>query len=49
MKRTTIILILLLVLAILAFSRPSARRVPGETTQAEQRRIKGMSVIVDDL
>jgi len=49
MKRTTIILVLLLVLAILAFSRAGVRRVPGETTQAEQRRIKGMSVIVDDL
>jgi preprotein translocase subunit SecG len=49
MKRTTIILVLLFVLAILAFSRTDVRRVPGETTQAEQRRIKGMSVIVDDL
>jgi hypothetical protein len=49
MKRTTIILILLLVLAILAFSRAGVRRVPGQTTQSEQRRIKGMSVIVEDL
>ena len=49
MKRTTIILVLLIVLAILAFSRVGVRRVPGETTQAEQRRIKGMSVIVEDL
>jgi hypothetical protein len=49
MKRTAIILILLLVLAILAFSRAGVRRVPGQTTQAEQRRIKGMSVIVEDL
>jgi hypothetical protein len=49
MKRSTIILVLLLVLAILAFSRTGVRRVPGQTTQAEQRRIKGMSVIVDDL
>jgi hypothetical protein len=49
MKRTTIILVLLLVLAILAFSRAGVRRVPGQTTQSEQRRIKGMSVIVDDL
>jgi hypothetical protein len=49
MKRTTIILVLLLVLAILAFSRTGVRRVPGQTTQAEQRRIKGMSVIVEDL
>jgi hypothetical protein len=49
MKRTTIILILLLVLAVLAFSRAGVRRVPGQTTQAEQRRIKGMSVIVEDL
>jgi hypothetical protein len=49
MKRTTIILVLLLVLAVLAFSRAGVRRVPGQTTQAEQRRIKGMSVIVEDL
>ena len=49
MKRTTIILVLLIVLAILAFSRTGVRRVPGQTTQAEQRRIKGMSVIVEDL
>jgi hypothetical protein len=49
MKRTTIILILLLVLAVLAFSRAGVRRVPGQTTQAEQSRIKGMSVIVEDL
>jgi flagellar basal body-associated protein FliL len=49
MKRSTIILILLLVLAILAFSRTGVWRVPGQTTQAEQRRIKGMSVIVEDL
>jgi hypothetical protein len=48
MKRTTIILILLLVLAILAFSRTGARRVPGQTTQVEQRRIKGMSVMTED-
>jgi hypothetical protein len=49
MKRSTIILVLLLVLAILAFSRTGARRVPGQTTQTEQRQIRGMSVIVDDL
>lgn len=49
MKRSTIILILLLVLAILAFSRAGARRVPGQTTQTEQRQIRGMSVIVDDM
>ena len=48
MKRTTIILVLLLVLAILAFNRTGARRVPGETTQAEQRSIKGMSVMSED-
>ena len=48
MKRTTIILVLLLVLAILAFSRVGVRRVPGETTQAEQRRIKGMSIMTED-
>jgi len=49
MKRSTIILILMIVLAILAFSRAGVRRVPGQTTQSEQRRIKGMSIIVDDL
>lgn len=50
MKRTTIILILLLVLAlVLAFNRAGVWRVPGQTTQSEQRRIKGMSVIVEDL
>jgi len=49
MKRSTIILILMLVLAILAFSRAGVRRVPGQTTQSEQRRIKGMSIIVEDL
>ena len=48
MKRSTIILILLLVLAILAFNRTGARRVPGETTQAEQRSIKGMSIKTED-
>jgi hypothetical protein len=48
MKRSTIILILLLVLAILAFSRTGIRRVPGQTTQTEQRRIKGMSVMTED-
>jgi hypothetical protein len=49
MKRSTIILVLLLVLAILAFSRTGVWRAPGATTQTEQRRIKGMSVIVEDL
>ena len=49
MKRSTIILILLIVLAILAFSRAGVWRVPGQTTQSEQRRIKGMSVILEDL
>jgi hypothetical protein len=48
MKRTTIILVLLLVLAVLAFSRPGVLRVPGQTTQSEQRRIKGMSVMTAD-
>jgi hypothetical protein len=49
MKRSVIIFILLLVLAILFMSRGGkAKRVPGETTQAEQRQIKGMSVMVDD-
>jgi hypothetical protein len=46
MKRTLIILILLIVLAILAFS---GTRAPGATTQTEQRRIKGMSLMVEDL
>jgi hypothetical protein len=48
MKRSTIILILLIVLAILAMSRVGARSVPGATTQSEQRRIKGMSVKTED-
>ena len=48
MKRSTIILVLLLVLAILTFSRGGVRRVPGQTTQSEQRRIKGMSIMTDD-
>jgi preprotein translocase subunit SecG len=48
MKRSTIILILLFVLAILAFSRVGARRVPGATTQTEQRRIKGISIMTED-
>lgn len=49
MKRTHIILILLLVLAILAFSRTGVWRAPGQTTQSEQRRIQGMSLMVEDL
>jgi cytochrome c-type biogenesis protein CcmH/NrfG len=49
MKRSTIILILLIVLAILAYNRTGVWRAPGATTQTEQRRIKGMSVIVTDL
>jgi hypothetical protein len=48
MKRSTIILVLLLVLAILAFSRPGVLRVPGETTQAEQRKISGISIMTAD-
>jgi len=53
MKRSVIIIFLLLVLAIL-FMKTSVgtgtrARVPGETTQAEQRQIRGMSVIVNDL
>jgi len=48
MKRSTIILVLLLVLAILAFSRTGVRRVPGQTTQAEQRKIRGISIITED-
>jgi hypothetical protein len=43
-----LILILLLVLAILAMRRAGVWRVPGQTTQAEQRRIKGMSVMTED-
>jgi len=49
MKRTYIIFILLLVLAILAMNNAGVWRAPGATTQSEQRRIKGMSVIVEDL
>jgi len=49
MKRSTIILILLLLLAILAFSRMGVWRAPGQTTQTEQRRIKGMSLKAEDL
>jgi hypothetical protein len=49
MKRSTIILILLFVLAILAFNSTGVWCVPGQTTQSEQRRVKGMSVIVEDL
>jgi hypothetical protein len=48
MKRSTIILVLLLVLAILAFSRPGVLRVPGETTQDEQRKISGISIMTAD-
>lgn len=48
MKRSTIILILLLVLAVLAFSRAGVRRVPGQTTQAEQRKISGISIMTAD-
>jgi hypothetical protein len=46
MKRSIILFFLLVVLAILAYGRVS---VPGATTQSEQRRIKGMSVMVEDL
>ena len=53
MKRSVIIFFLLLVLAILFMTtRKGAAiraRVPGETTQAEQRRIRGMSVMADDI
>jgi hypothetical protein len=48
MKRSTIILLLLLVLAILAFNRTGIWRAPGATTQTEQRRIKGMSIMTED-
>jgi hypothetical protein len=46
MKRSIILFFLLVVLAILAYGRVS---VPGATTQSEQRRIKGMSVMVEDM
>lgn len=49
MKRSVIILILLLVLAVLAMSTVGAQRVPGQTTQSEQSRIKGMSVMTEDI
>jgi hypothetical protein len=48
MKRSTIILVLLLVLAILAFSRTGVWRAPGQTTQSEQRQVRGMSVMTAD-
>jgi len=49
MKRSTIILLLLLVLAaVLAFNRTGIWRAPGATTQTEQRRIKGMSIMTED-
>jgi hypothetical protein len=48
MKRSTVILILLLVLAILAYNRTGVWRAPGATTQSEQRRIKGMSIKTED-
>jgi hypothetical protein len=48
MKRSTIILILLFVLAILAYNRTGVWRAPGATTQSEQRRIKGISIKTED-
>jgi hypothetical protein len=47
MKRSVILFFLLIVLAILAYGRVGG--VPGATTQSEQRRIKGMSVMVEDM
>jgi hypothetical protein len=47
MKRSVILFFLLVVFAILAYGRVGG--VPGATTQSEQRRIKGMSVMVEDL
>jgi flagellar basal body-associated protein FliL len=49
MKRILVILILLIVLAILAFRGAGVWRAPGATTQSEQRRIKGMSLMAEDL
>ena len=53
MKRSVILFFLLLVLAILFMTTRTGStiraRVPGETTQAEQRQIRGMSVMVDDI
>jgi hypothetical protein len=49
MKRSIILFFLLVVFAILAYGRVGIRQVPGATTQSEQRRIKGMSVIVTDM
>lgn len=49
MKRSVIIFILLIVLAILAFSGAGVWRAPGATTQTEQRRIKGMSLMAEDM
>lgn len=43
-----IIFILLLVLAILAFSGMGVWRAPGATTQTEQRRVKGLSLMTED-
>jgi hypothetical protein len=48
MKRSTIILILLFVLAILVYNRTGVWRAPGATTQSEQRRIKGISIKTED-
>jgi hypothetical protein len=49
MKRSIILFFLLVVLAILAYGRVGIWQVPGATTQSEQRRIKGMSVMVEDM
>jgi hypothetical protein len=46
MKLTLIALLVLLI--ILLFMIGGGVRVPGETTQKEQRVIRGMSVIVED-
>jgi hypothetical protein len=47
MNRLVIIALLLLVLFIL-FRMGGGVRVPGETTQKEQRAIKGMSIMAED-
>ena len=47
MKRSIILFFLLVVLAILAYGRVSV--VPGATTQKEQRAIRGMSVMAEDM
>ena len=49
MKRSLVIIFLLAVLAVLMLNNTGALRVPGETTQREQSRIRGMSVMTEDI